>query len=586
MIILGLSFFYHDAAACIVEDGRLLAAAEEERFSRIKHDLRFPREAARECLALAGLGPGDLDYVVFYEKPGRKLDRILDTVCRRRRQSKKIFAAILESWGREKLWISEIIQRRLGVAKDRVLFSEHHLSHAASSFHASPFEDAAMLTLDGVGEWVTGTTGHVRRGAFERDAITLFPHSLGLLYSAFTAFLGFEINDGEYKVMGLAPFGTPRYAEDVEKLFLWENGFEFELDMDYFAYEYSDKDSFTSQFTDLFGPPRAPDAPFALLGMEADQGADTEASARYADIAASIQAVTEEKLLAAARALKTRHPETGNLCLAGGVFYNSAANGRLMRESGFRDFYIPPAVGDNGAALGGALAACHAAGGNAPGWVLERADWGPENPPGAVRELLEAGDLDYTEYPDEDALISTAANDLAAGKVLGWCQGRAEFGPRALGHRSILADPRDGAMRDTVNQSIKFREPFRPFAPAVTAEYAGRYFDLPFGDVGQLPYRFMTAVVPVRAEMRDRLAAVTHVDGTARVQIVEAGTDPLFHRLITAFGERTGIHCLLNTSFNRRGEPIVQTAEDAIRTFQWSALNAVAIGPFVVEKPG
>jgi len=589
--VLGLSCYFHDAAAALIHDGQLVAAAEQERFSRRKHDYEFPQEAIDFCLRRAGITAADLDHVVFFEKPFVKFERLLLTSLQTFPRSVGVFREAMVTWLGDKLWVKHLIQKKLGVPAARILFSEHHLSHAASAFFASPFEEAAVLTVDGVGEWATASVG-VGRGTDLRLLKEIrFPHSLGLLYSAFTAFLGFEVNEGEYKVMGMAPFGRPRHVDAVRKLVRTTDDGGFALDMSYFSFHRSRTQTFTQRFVELFGAPRDPRADFftADSGYPAyfgERPSDFEAQARanqhYADIAASIQVVIEETLLTMARAVRR---ETGltRLCLAGGVALNSVANARLLREAGFDALYVQPAAGDSGAALGAALYGYHAILGKPRGFVMEHAAWGEEHAPGAVESFLRGAGIAYEPIDDEAKLDARVVDLLQRGKVVGWSQGRFEWGPRALGHRSILADPRRADMKDIVNTKIKFREPFRPFAPSVLAERAEDFFVLP-GAAGHYPARFMLYVVDVREDRRATIPAVTHVDGTGRMQTVQRDASPRYYRLIETFGEATGVPVLLNTSFNLRGEPIVNTPAEAHATFSRSGMDALVVGHCLVEK--
>src|SRR2546427_2830516 len=591
MHILGISCYYHDAAAALLREGQLVAAAEEERFSRIKHDYSFPRNAIRFCLEAGGIRGSDLDYVVFFEKPFRKLDRILMTVLQTYPQSWKAFRESMITWMIDKLWVGSTIESELGVPKEKVMFCEHHLSHAASAFLCSPFEEAAILTVDGVGEWVTAAWGVARGNEIRLLKQMEFPHSLGLLYSAFTAFLGFEVNEGEYKVMGMAPFGTPRYLDKVWKLIRVGKDGAFELDMDYFSFHHSTDRTFNAKFVDLFGAPRDPRANFftPMSGYPSyfgDRPVNYDALARdnqhYADIAASIQKVTEEVLLTMARAA---YAETGltRLCMAGGVALNSVANGRIIRETAFEELYVHPAAGDGGAAVGAALYGYHAILGKARGFAREDAAWGEAHRPDATQRFLRESGIRYERIEDEDRLITRVVDRLQSGKVVGWSQGRFEWGPRALGHRSILADPRRADMKDIVNTKIKFREPFRPFAPSVLAERAEDYFDLPSA-ARHFPARFMLYVVDVKPDKRAVLPAITHVDGTGRLQTVQRETNPRYYRLIETFGQATGVPVVLNTSFNLKGEPIVNTPAEAYNTFSKSGMDVLVLGECVVEK--
>lgn len=592
MQILGISCFYHDAAAAILRDGLLLAAAEEERFSRVKHDCGFPHHAIRFCLDTATCRSQELDYVVFYEKPFLKFERILLSSLQTFPRSRRSFQEAMMTWLLDKLWIKAFIQDTLDVPAERILFSEHHLSHAASAFFCSPFEDAAILTADGVGEWATTTmsVGQASWDGRRENAIRLirelrFPHSIGLLYSAFTAFLGFEVNEGEYKVMGMAPYGTPRYLDEVWRLVRQVEHGGFQLAMDYFSYHYSTSRSFTRKFEQLFGPARDPDSPFVTgeFGDALDQDPTLRAKSRhYADIAASIQRVTEELLLRLARQLyeDTKLPK---LCLAGGVAYNSVANGRIMRETPFREVYIQPAAGDSGGAVGAALYAYHALLQQPRRFVMEHAYWGQAFGDEAIEEALQRLGLHATRIPDEDRLVDQAVEQLLSGSVIGWYQGRCEWGPRALGNRSILADPRRKDMKAIVNRKIKFREPFRPFAPSILDRSVHQFMDLP-SEASLAPAKFMLMVGPIRPQQRDVIPAVTHVDGTGRLQIVEESTNPLYYRLIKAFEHETGVPVVLNTSFNLKGEPIVNTPADAIATFLRSDMDSLILGPYLIQK--
>ena len=574
MDILGISCFFHDAAAALLRDGQLLAAAEEERFTRKKHDFEFPANAIEFCLRTGGIAARDLDYVVFFEKPFVKFERLLLTSLQEFPRSYPLFREAMITWLGDKLWIKQLIQKRLGVAPEKILFSEHHLSHAASAFFCSPFDEAAILTVDGVGEWTTASLGVGRGTEIRLTKEIRFPHSLGLLYSAFTAFLGFEVNDGEYKVMGMAPFGIPRYVDKVHKVVRTHRDGSFELDMDYFSFHYSTHRTFSRKFEALFGSPRRPRADFS--------GELTREDQHYADIAASIQAVTEEILLAMATTLQR---ETGlrRLCLASGVALNSVANGRIVRETAFDEVYIQPSAGDGGGAVGAALYAHRAVLGHPRRFVMEHAFWGEVHGPDVIERFLRRESIAYTRIDDEERLIERVVDGLQRGKVVGWSQGRFEWGPRSLGNRSILADPRRAEMRDVVNTKIKFREPFRPFAPSVVLERAEEYFVLPDA-ARHYPARFMLYVVGVRADKQAVIPAVTHVDGTGRLQTVSRAYGSRYYKLIETFGKATGVPVLLNTSFNLRGEPIVNTPAEAFNTFHQSGMDVLVLGDYVVEK--
>ncbi len=561
MLILGISCFYHDAAAALLSDGELVAAAQEERFSRIKHDPGLPRQAIRFCLRQAGVQASDLDYIGFYDKPLIKFERILSTYLSTFPRSLPSFLKAMPVWLKEKLWVPQLIRKELDY-RGPILYADHHMSHAASAFFASPFDKAAILTIDGVGEWATATLGRGQDRRIELFREIRFPHSLGLLYSAFTYYLGFRVNSAEYKVMGLAPYGKPVYADLIlrELVDLAADG-SFHLNMKYFAYDYG-LTMTNRRFHDLFGaPPRKP---------------ESELTQFHKDVAASIQRVTEEIVLRMARHL---HAETGEryLCLAGGVALNCVANGRLLREGPFDDIFVQPAAGDAGGAFGVASFIHHQLLGNprGPGW--HHAFHGPEFSDEEIRAYLESKRLPAVAVSHRD-LVQQTARLLAEQKIVGWFQGRMEFGPRALGARSILADPRNPEHWQRVNLKIKFRESFRPFAPAVLEHRTSDYFDLDRPS----PYMLLTA----RVRDPQAIPAVTHVDGSARVQTVSREASPLFYELLAAFEGLTGCPVLLNTSFNLRGEPIVCTPEDAYRCFARSGMDALVMGHFLLTKEG
>ena len=584
--ILGISALYHDSAACLVRGGTIVAAAQEERFTRVKGDSAFPARAAAWCLEHAGLRADQLDAVAYYEKPLLRFDRIAETFLARAPRGLAAFRHGGPRWTRERLRIPQIIREGLGGYTGALLFAEHHESHAASAFFPSPFEEAAILTLDGVGEWATATIGVGRGSDVEILQELHWPDSLGLLYSACTYHCGFAVNSGEYKLMGLAPFGTPRFIDQLlrEVVTLRDDG-SFRLDQRYF--NYLDGLTMTSRrFDECFGgPPRARDGPV---------------TARETDLARSVQLLTEEIVLRMAR---TAHAITGSsaLCLAGGVALNAVANGRVAREGPFDRLWIQPAAGDAGGAVGAALLGAHRGLGvprlPLPGDGMSGSLLGPEWSADQLSQTFDRLGAAASRL-DEEALIARCADALAAGGAVGWFDGRMEFGPRALGARSILADPRDALMPRTLNQKVKFREGFRPFAPSVLGERAGHYFEL----TDESPY--MLVVAPLREGQRiappaldanagssDRLTqarstvpAVTHLDYTARVQTVTPARSPRFHALLTAFEARTGIPMLINTSFNVRGEPIVCTPEDAYACFMQTGLDLLVMPPFVLHK--
>ena len=588
--ILGISAFYHDSAAALVVDGRVVAAAQEERFTRKKHDPAFPARAVDYCLREGGLEASDLDWVGFYDKPLLKFERLLETYLAYAPAGFRSFGQALPLWVREKLFLPRTMSKALGGSyKKRFVFAEHHETHAASAFYPSPFDEAAILTVDGVGEWATASFGVGRGRSIELTHQLRFPHSLGLLYSALTYYCGFRVNSGEYKLMGLAPYGEPRFAGLIlENLVALKDDGSFRMDQSYFGYAQGLTMTSAKLHRLLGGPPRKPESPLTRREM---------------DLAASIQVVTETILLRMARHV---HDLTGlpNLCLAGGVALNCVANGLILREGPFERLWVQPAAGDAGGALGVALLIHHQ--------LLENPRT-PERPDGQAGSLLGPGYSDaqierflrsveapFERFEDDDALCEAVAEYLAGGSVVGWFQGRMEFGPRSLGSRSLLGDARDPEMQSTMNLKIKFRESFRPFAPSVLADRAADYFDMPRGS--ESPY--MLVVAPVAADQRvgldgegddlfgiDKLKvprstipAVTHVDGSARVQTVDDARNPLFARLLRAFERRTGCPVLINTSFNVRGEPIVESPADAYRGFLATGVDVLALGHFLVRK--
>ena len=576
MKILGISAHYHDSAAALVIDGLPVGAVQEERLSRRKNDAAFPIEAIEWCLDHAGLSPEDLDAVVFYERPMLKFERILTSALRAFPHGRGAFAHAMKNSLGEKAWVRGLITAQLGVRRDKILFTEHHQSHAAAAFLTAPTRHAAIMTTDGVGEWATLTVGRGHRPADGPTTLVLdrevrFPHSLGMLYSTFTAYLGFAVNEGEYKVMGLAAYGRPTMVDQVRKVIQRTPDGAFVLALDYFAFHTTVARSFSPRFVDLFGPPRQAYEPIDL---------ETAEGRRFADIAASVQAVLEEILVDMTRRLRA---ETGlpDLCLGGGVALNGVANARILAESGFERLFVPPAPGDAGSALGAALYADRIHFGNPDRDIPDHPFWGPSIDDDELIRL--AGEDGQTvETLDDEALIERTADDLAAGRVVGWMEGAVEFGPRALGHRSILTAPHDVAMRDRLNRDIKYREEFRPFAPVVPIEAADRYFELPPG--GARLARFMSGVFPVRPEHRARLAAITHVDGTARVQTVERSMAPRLHALLEAYGRRSGMPVLLNTSFNLAGEPIVNRVVEGYSTFRRSGIDILVAGRSRIVK--
>jgi carbamoyltransferase len=591
MDILGISCFFHDAAAALIRDGEIIAAAEEERFTRKKHDYDFPVSAIEFCLNMGKIRSEDLDYVVFFEKPFTKFERLLLTSMQAFPKSRKVFQESMITWLTDKLWIKVLIKKSLNVPDNKILFSNHHLSHAASAFFCSPFDEAAILTVDGVGEWATATYGVGKDRQITLKHEIRFPHSLGLLYSAFTAFLGFEVNEGEYKVMGMAPFGEPKYVDKVWKLIKQDADGSFSLNMEYFTFHHSTDHTYGSKFVELFGPERDPKSYFftpesgypSYFGDKpANYASLAQQNKHYADIAASIQRVTEEVLIRMANCL---HKETGmtRLCMAGGVALNSVANGRILRETPFEEIYVQPAAGDGGGALGAALYIYHSVCNEPRNGAMKHAYWGKGYDVQQVDSFLKQNDIPHTRLDNEDRLLERVADAIYQGKVVGWFQGRFEWGPRALGNRSILANPGKPEMKDVVNTKIKFREPFRPFAPSVLVEKAAEYFDLP-EPARHYPARYMLYVMDVYENKRDLIPAITHVDGTTRLQTVSADVSSRYYRLIDQVGEATGVPVVLNTSFNLKGEPIVNTPAEAYSTFSRSGIDMLVLGDHVIEK--
>ena len=592
MITLGISAFYHDSAAAIVLDDTIVAAAQEERFTREKADSGFPIQSIEYCLSAAGIVLDDVDFISFYDKPLLTFNRLLETYLAFAPRGFPSFVKSIPVWVKEKIFQKALIEKELsllgagGMDPEKIIFNFHHHSHAASAFYPSPFEKAAILVMDGVGEWATTSTGIGDGDNVSMTREIRFPHSLGMLYSAFTYYLGFKINDGEYKIMGLAPYGEPKYVEQIrDNLVDIHSDGSFHLDMRYFNY-CTGLTMTNARFDDLFGaPPRNPLAPLTQRDM---------------DLARSVQAVTEEIVLALTRSLNR---ETGmkNLCLAGGVALNCVANGRVMREGAFENIWIQPAAGDAGGAVGAALAANHMYG-NVPRKPLSTADGmrggylGPEYSDEEIRSFLDSINAKY-EQPDKEEFFRSVAGSLADEKIVGWFQGRMEFGPRALGNRSILGDARSESMQKVLNLKIKYRESFRPFAPAVLREDVGQYF----GMEGESPYMLIvapvneerrTAVEPAEEvrgidklnQIRSDIPAVTHVDHSARIQTVTEDTNPEFRQLLEEFKRQTGYGLLVNTSFNVRDEPIVCSPKDAWRCFMGTEMDVLAIGSFILRK--
>jgi carbamoyltransferase len=561
MNVLGLSCFYHDSAAALLRDGVIVAACQEERLSRKRHDSGFPARAVKYVLKEAGIGPEQIDAVGFYDKPLLKFERMLSTYVATFPRSFSSFRKAMPLWIKEKLWMPALIRKELRPYKGPILFAEHHMSHAASTFLVSPYEEAAILTVDGVGEWATASFGVGRGSDIQLFKEIRFPHSLGLLYSAFTYYLGFKVNSAEYKVMGLAPYGKPVHFERImkEMVHLNEDG-SFKLDMKYFSYDYGL--TMTSKAFDEFfgGPPRKP---------------ETWMNEREFDIAASVQKVCEEVVLTMTRYIQR---ETGleNLCMAGGVALNCVANGRVIRETPFKNLFVQPAAGDAGGAVGVAHYLYNTVEKQPRGKAWNHAYLGPAYGDAEILDYLKTAGAPYRELPRQE-LLATTARLISEGHVIGWFQGRMEFGPRALGARSILADPRDPKMRDTLNMKIKFREGFRPFAPSVLADKASEWFDIECDS----PYMLLVAQV---REGKRVIPSVTHVDNSARLQTVSRDEAPLYYDLIAEFEKVTGVPIVINTSFNVRGEPIVCTPHDAYMCFMRTNMDHLVLGPYLLDK--
>jgi len=574
MNILGISCYYHDSAAALIVDGKIVAAVANERFSRKKHDSDFPALAIDFCLKEAGIAIKKVDKIVFYEKPFLKFERITLTALATAPSGRKNFVNAYKTWLKSKLWIKSQLMKELGVASGKIAFCHHHTSHAAASFYTSGFKRAALLTVDGVGEWTTTAWGTADGNNLKLTHEIPFPHSLGLMYSTFTQFLGFRINNGEFKVMGMSPYGTPRYKKKVEKLIQQSDDGSFKLDMSYFTFHLTDDISYSPKFIKLFGKPQDP--------------AKTDVvTQKYADIAASIQVVLEEKLLVIAKHVRNTTGES-NLCLAGGVALNGVSNWNLFQKAGFKNIWIHPAAGDDGGALGAALYYFHTVLKKDVSSRFASPYLGSENTEEDIQKFINATKIKAKHLTDKE-LVKTICADLVKGNVIGVVRGKFEWGPRALGARSIIADPRSKRMKDIVNKKIKFRESFRPFAPVALYDSAHTYFDFARddGSVEKTPPRileYMLGVVPVQKKYRSKLGAVTHVNGSARPQLIRRSTNSFYYDVVKAFGAKTGIEVLLNTSFNLKGEPIVTTCEDAYKTFMESGIDTLVLGNYVIRK--
>ncbi|MFH1606052.1 MAG: carbamoyltransferase [Nanoarchaeota archaeon] len=559
MIVLGISCFYHDAAACIVKDGIVVAAVDEERFSRKKHDNSFPKDAINYCLKEAGVSFDKVDYIGFYERPIVKFERVLSSMIQTFPKSWFVFATALPSWFLEKLRIPSILKKKFKYDGE-VVFVEHHLAHAASAFLPSPFNEAAILTIDGVGEWATATYGVGKENNIQLSKQISFPHSLGLLYSAITAHIGFKVNNDEYKIMGLAPYGKPTMIEKLKKVISVKEDGSFELDLSYFTFHYKNK-MLSKKFSKEFGPARKKKTPIAK---------------RDKDLAASLQKLTEEILL---KMTKHIHKETKkeNLCIAGGVALNSVANGLIERESGFKKIFIQPSAGDSGGAMGVALYIYNTLLDKKRKYVLRNPFLGPGYSKEEIKEFLTKNNIEFKEYKAQELLKKTAKL-IYQNKIVGWFQGRMEWGPRALGARSILANACNPKMKDILNKKVKHREEFRPFAPVCPIEDASEYFEI----MDETP--FMLKVCYVKKDKQKLIPAVTHIDETARLQTIRREVNSKYYDLLKEFKKLSGVPVIVNTSFNIMGEPIVLTPKDAYKCFKGTRIDCLVMNNFLIEK--
>ena len=588
MKILGISSFFHDSAAALIDGPNVVAAAEEERFTRVKHDNSFPINSIKFVLNMGNLSIHDIDYVVFYEKPILKLHRILFS------NSKNIFKnfnsqfELLKSWDKNKISTRSFISKVLGINKKKIIFFEHHFSHAASAFYCSSYKSSDLYTSDAVGEWCTTTYGNTKNKELIRSGKVSFPDSIGLLYTAFTEFLGFEVNEGEYKVMGMAPYGKPIYQDKIDKLFK-KKGLNFELDQSYFNFNIESGSNLTQKFIDEFGERREIGDSFYLENFSEDLLSEeifdkkliNSKSQYFADIASSLQIYLENFTIENIKQIKKENGDE-NLCYAGGVAYNSAINSKIIRSKIYKNVFIQPAAGDSGGALGCALGSSY---------LLKEKNFNYQNTylgkgynHQEIKKCLDLNSIGYNYFEKDEDLNKEVSGLISNSMVIGWFQGRSEFGPRALGNRSILADPRHFKNKKIINSKIKFREIFRPFAPSTLDKYFNEYYKVNSNWKDCDPYRFMLSTVEVKNSMKLKLAAVTHVDGTARAQLVLKKDNEKFYNLIKSFGDLTGIYTLLNTSFNRKGEPIVNSPQEALNVFLWTDLDALVLGNYLIKK--
>lgn len=579
--ILGVSFDYHDSAAALISEEGILAAAQEERFSRIKNDAALPVQAIKFCCEQAGIHISQVDHIVHYENALLKLDRIIkmsketDSL-----EAKTYLNKTINSWlSKVKYSPADKLSQALEVSKNKISCLEHHQSHAASAFYCSPYEEATVVTLDGVGEYETLTISHGTSKGLKKLVSVSLPHSIGLFYSSVTAFLGFRVNEDEYKVMGMAGFGQPEFYKEFLSWFTIEDNGAITLKQDYFNFLTPSELPYTQKMIERFGKPRKPESDFNPFEKDTSPGSDRY----YANIAASVQKCTEEVILEVCKKA-IQQTKCTNLCMSGGVALNSLANGRIKREI-TKNLYIQPAAGDAGSALGAALFYRHEVLKQPKKTILENPYLGKVYDDASIEKALKASfTKDWRRFDNTAELCTHVAGLIKDGNVIGWMQGGFEWGPRALGARSILANPMLPGMQDTVNRKIKFREPFRPFAPAILPEHAQEYFQMDAAGSSLDPEYFMLAVHPVKEDKKKLIPSVTHVDGTARVQLINKKMNPIFYQLVEAFGKQTGVPILINTSFNLRGEPIVTSPSDAIKTFEWSGMDYLVLGHYVIKK--
>ena len=588
MNIIGISSFFHDSAAALISNNKLISASEEERFSRIKHDNDFPQNSINFLLRQNKLNSENLDYVVFYEKPHLKLHRILNSQKKNFVTNYKFQQEFFNNWNKKKLFTRDYIADFFKIQKKKVLFYEHHFSHAASSYYCSDFKKSDLLTIDGVGEWCTTSFGTVHNDYLKRSHSVDFPNSIGLLYSAFTEFLGFEVNEGEFKVMGMAPYGQPKYLDKINKLFK-SSDINFELDLSYFNFDLDSNTNLTDKFLREFGERRQYNEIFFIDKFKEDlevkdlvlEKSVTEKSQYYADIAASLQDYLENLILNFIKKLNLQ-TKNKNLCYAGGVAYNGSINQKIIKSKIYDNVFIQPAAGDSGGSLGCALGTNYLLNQNRT--FYKHTYLGQSFSNDYIKKFLEESSIKYNYYQDFNKVTDFISEKISLGNVIGWFQDRSEFGPRALGNRSILADPRFFKNKRIINSKIKFREIFRPFAPTTLKEYCTKYYNLTEDEIKLSPYKFMLSIAEVRDEFVNKLAAVCHVNKTARVQVLDRKDNERFYELIKTFGDKTGIYTLLNTSFNRKGEPIVNTPEEACNVFFWTDLDYLVIENFIIEK--